>query len=87
MAAAWIHSVSEFSINRPHTERTSGRLGINNTTEQIKNQFAIFNGPNLRAVIPSAGIMNGLLGKWNEAVREGQVRASFIQRDWLYVVR
>lgn len=87
MAAAWIRSVSELSVNQPHTERTSGRLGINNTTEQIKNQFAIFNRPNLSAVIHSGGIMNGLLGKWNETVREGQVWASFIQSDWLYVVR
>lgn len=87
MTAAWICSVSELSINQPHTEPTSGRLGINNTTEQIKNQFAIFNRPNLKAVIHFRGIMNGLLGKWNETVREGQVRASFIQSDWLYVVR
>lgn len=30
--------------------------------------------------------MNGVFGKWKETMHEGQVRASFIQGDWLHIV-
>lgn len=56
-------------------------------SQTANHNFVIyFNRTNYGAVILCRRMTNGVFGKWKEAMHEGQVWASFIQRDWLHVV-